>query len=114
MSADELPLEALKELPKDPLCEWMRAVSAIVVSMDAGRFLHPEDAPNGHDAWKVVKWEPSNNRVRGVTCRAFAYLALAHSTAPGRDGSVSGALSVQGCSHSDHSIRCLVSIIQWY
>ncbi|CAE7451921.1 unnamed protein product [Symbiodinium natans] len=36
MSADELPLEALKELPKD--------------------------APNGHDAWKVVKWEPSNNR----------------------------------------------------
>jgi len=36
MTADELPLEALKELPKD--------------------------APAGHDAWRVVKWEPSHNR----------------------------------------------------
>ncbi|CAE7255062.1 unnamed protein product [Symbiodinium pilosum] len=36
MQMDELPLEALKELPKD--------------------------APPGHDAWRVVKWEPSHNR----------------------------------------------------
>ncbi|CAE7550563.1 ABD1 [Symbiodinium sp. KB8] len=36
MSADELPLQALRELP--------------------------QDAPSGHDAWRYVKWEPSHNR----------------------------------------------------